>query len=31
MPNLNMPQHIYITALDDLHNTTQMFMQRKEE
>ncbi len=26
MPDLNTPPHIYITVLDDLHNTAQMYM-----
>ncbi len=28
MPHLNMPPHICITVLEDLHNTAQMFAQR---
>ncbi len=30
MPHLNMPPQIYITVLEDLHNTAQMFIQRKK-
>ncbi len=28
MPHLNTPPHIYITVLENLHNTAQMFTQR---
>ncbi len=29
-PHLNTPPHIYSTVLDNLHNTAQMFTQRKK-
>ncbi len=28
MPNLNISRHIYVTVLEDLLNTAQMFMQK---
>ncbi len=30
MPHLNTPPQIYVTVLDDLHNTAQMYTQRKK-
>ncbi len=29
-PHLNTPPHIYVTVLEDLHKTAQMFTQRKK-